>query len=129
MRAILSPYLEHLAKLGRSMLRPYERKLLSLALLVLGVDANHPHHAAPVDHLALVTNLFYRCPYFHAAPQSCFGVAGLKTRHYNFDWDGLKPAPTKPGEMNSPLRLELVGLKTRHYNSRRAKTRRHCRYL
>jgi hypothetical protein len=38
---------------------------LSLALLVLGVDANHAHHAAPVDHLALVANLFYRCPNFH----------------------------------------------------------------
>src|SRR5579864_3800747 len=29
------------------------------------VDANDPHHALAVDHLALVTNLFYRCPYFH----------------------------------------------------------------
>src|SRR5437016_8525409 len=41
------------------------KKSLSLALLVLRVDANHPHHATPVDHLALVTNLFDRCPYFH----------------------------------------------------------------
>src|SRR5258708_40250555 len=40
-------------------------KSLSLALLVLRVDANYPHHAAPVDHLAFVTNLFYRCPNFH----------------------------------------------------------------
>jgi hypothetical protein len=38
---------------------------LSLALLVLRVDANHAHHAAPVDDLALVANLFYRCPNFH----------------------------------------------------------------
>src|SRR6266478_3841436 len=41
------------------------KKSLSLTLLVLRVDANHPHHAAAVNHLALVTNLFYRCPYFH----------------------------------------------------------------
>src|SRR6267143_376953 len=34
-------------------------KPLSLALLVLRVDANYPDHTAPVDHLALVTNLFY----------------------------------------------------------------------
>jgi hypothetical protein len=32
---------------------------LALALLVLRVDANHAHHTAPVDHLALVANLFY----------------------------------------------------------------------
>src|SRR5947209_12795574 len=30
---------------------------LSLALLVLRIVANHPHHSAPVNHLALVTNL------------------------------------------------------------------------
>src|SRR6266478_5688688 len=40
---------------------------LSLALLVLRVGANHAHHAAPVNHLALVANLLYRCPYFHFA--------------------------------------------------------------
>jgi hypothetical protein len=56
---LLTPYLEHLAKLGRSMMHPYERKLLSLALLVLGIGANYPHYAAPVDHLAFVTNFFY----------------------------------------------------------------------
>src|SRR6266700_1936597 len=43
------------------------KKSLSLMLLVLRGDANHPHHAAPVDPLALVTNFFYRCPNFHAA--------------------------------------------------------------
>src|SRR6266436_7317061 len=46
------------------------KKSLSLALLVLRVRANYPHHPAPVNHLALVTNLFYRCPYFHVAPQT-----------------------------------------------------------
>src|SRR6266436_4959134 len=49
------------------------KKTLSLTLLVLRVDANHPYHAAPVDHLALVTNLFYRCPYFHAADSQSDG--------------------------------------------------------
>src|SRR5258707_3234390 len=44
---------------------------LSLALLVLWVGANHAHHAAPVNHLALVAYLFYRCPYFHD-PSLCF---------------------------------------------------------
>src|SRR5229473_3062658 len=44
---------------------------LSLALLVLWVGANHTHHAAPVNHLALVANLFNRCPYFHD-PSPCF---------------------------------------------------------
>src|SRR6266404_7835110 len=38
---------------------------LPLALLVLRVGANHAHHAAPVNHFALVANLFNRCPYFH----------------------------------------------------------------
>jgi hypothetical protein len=32
---------------------------------MLGVDANYAHHTAPVNHLALVANLFYRCPNFH----------------------------------------------------------------
>src|SRR6267378_3276135 len=44
---------------------------LSLALLVLWVGANHAHHAAPVNHLALIANLFNRCPYFHD-PSLCF---------------------------------------------------------
>jgi hypothetical protein len=38
---------------------------LALALLVLRYFANHPHHTAAMDDLALVTNLFYRCPNFH----------------------------------------------------------------
>jgi hypothetical protein len=41
--------------------------LLTLALLVLRVDANHAHDPAPVNHLALIANLFYRCPDFHIA--------------------------------------------------------------
>src|SRR3984893_15267954 len=43
---------------------------LSLTLLVLRVGADNAHHAAPMNHLALVANLFYRCPYFHD-PSSC----------------------------------------------------------
>src|SRR5215471_522832 len=58
------------------------RLSLSLALLVLGVDANHPHHAAPVDHLAFVTNLFYRCPYFHAASLLASKRGRAKARPY-----------------------------------------------
>src|ERR1700730_11634891 len=42
---------------------------LALALLVFRVDADHPHHAFAVDDLALVTNLFYRCSYFHNGSQ------------------------------------------------------------
>src|SRR5690348_4290188 len=52
---------------------------LTLALLVLRINANNPHHATPVDHLAFVTNLFYRCPYFHFACPSLrprFAISG-----------------------------------------------------
>jgi hypothetical protein len=38
---------------------------LSLALLVFRVGANHPDHAAPMNDLAFVANLFDRCAYFH----------------------------------------------------------------
>src|ERR1700736_2645734 len=38
---------------------------LALALFVFRVDADHPHYAFAVDDLALITNLFYRCSYFH----------------------------------------------------------------
>src|SRR6266404_834464 len=38
---------------------------LSLALLMLGIGANHAHHTPPMNNLALVANLFYRCPNFH----------------------------------------------------------------
>src|SRR5713226_1355063 len=56
------------------------KKPLSLTLLVLRVDANHPHHAAPVDHFALVTNLFNRCPYFH---NPCSSLAELLVTVHN----------------------------------------------
>src|ERR1700682_718570 len=36
-----------------------------LALFVFWVLTDHPHNTTPMDHLALVTNLFYRCSYFH----------------------------------------------------------------
>ena len=38
---------------------------LALALLMLRVLADHPHHTAAMDDLALVTNLLYRCTYLH----------------------------------------------------------------
>src|SRR6516225_150111 len=44
-----------------------DTKNLSLPLLVFRIDANDPHHAAAVNDLALVTNLFHACPNFHAA--------------------------------------------------------------
>src|SRR5580704_8188107 len=57
---------------------------LTLALLVLRIGTDYPHHAAPVDHLAFVTNLFYRCPYFHCLCPSfrpLSAISGpLKTR-------------------------------------------------
>src|SRR2546427_1998356 len=56
------------------------KKSLSLALLVFRVNANHPHHAAPVDHLALVTNFFNRCPYFH---NPCSSLAELFVAVHN----------------------------------------------
>ena len=39
--------------------------LLPLPLLVLGVGADHPHHALAVDDLAVITHLLDRSPYFH----------------------------------------------------------------
>src|SRR5260370_3930534 len=56
------------------------KKSLSLALLVLRVDANYPHHAAPMDHLALVTYLFNRCPNFH---NPCSSLAKLLVAVHN----------------------------------------------
>jgi hypothetical protein len=50
---------------GRSKGPHQSLQKLSLALLVLRIAADHAHHAAPVDHLAFVANLFYRCPNFH----------------------------------------------------------------
>jgi len=37
----------------------------ALALLVLGVFADYAHHSSAVDDFALVTDLFYGCPYLH----------------------------------------------------------------
>jgi hypothetical protein len=44
---------------------PYSFFDLALALLVLRIGANYTHHAAPVNDLAFVANLFYRGPNFH----------------------------------------------------------------
>src|SRR6267154_5974367 len=38
---------------------------LPLALLVLRIGANYTHYASAMNYLALVANLFYRCPNFH----------------------------------------------------------------
>src|SRR6476646_12072369 len=44
---------------------PAMRAILSLPLLMFRIHADDPDHALAVDHLALVTNLFYRCAYLH----------------------------------------------------------------
>jgi hypothetical protein len=66
----------------------YKTENLPLALLVFRVDANDPNHAAAVDDLAFVTNLFYRCPYFHFG---CSLFASRKT-------GGINPPLQKPGK-------------------------------
>ena len=42
-----------------------EDRALALGLIMLGVFANDTYFAFTADHFALVTNLFYRCSYFH----------------------------------------------------------------
>src|SRR5580765_8514356 len=60
--------------LGRS--TPAIRAIvLSLPLLVFLVRANHPHHAAAPDDLALVADSLHRRSYFHVAPASAEGFA------------------------------------------------------
>jgi hypothetical protein len=56
---------------------------LPLALFMLRVDANHPHHTFAVDDLAFVTDFLYRCSYFHkpafSRQHSAFGkILGLQ---------------------------------------------------
>ena len=38
---------------------------LSLPLLMLGIFADHAHHAVTANDLALIANLLYRCPNLH----------------------------------------------------------------
>src|SRR5258706_16469393 len=65
----------------------------TFALLVPRVGVNRAHHAAPVNHFALVANLFNRCPYFHF-------LSLLLSRwrdelaSTNFAADSLKGCPT-----------------------------------
>ena len=40
----------------------------ALTLFMLLILTDHPHHAAAMDDLALVTNLFYGCSDFHKIP-------------------------------------------------------------
>src|SRR5262249_21247648 len=44
--------------------------LLSLALFVLGIYADHAHHTLAMDDLALVTNFLYRRSDFHNSPRT-----------------------------------------------------------
>jgi hypothetical protein len=57
-------------------------KLLTLPLLVLGILANDHHTALALDDLALLTDWFYRCSYFHcrliSAPASLGEQSSLR---------------------------------------------------
>src|SRR4029077_609755 len=79
---------------------------LSLALLVLRVGANHAHHPAPVNHLALVANLFYRCPNFH------FPLLAKTTYLYRYT---MRPRVRSYGESStatlSPARMRMKFLR------------------
>src|SRR6266571_2373195 len=105
MRAMIAPVqlLENLSLRTNAKGSWLEISMLSLALLVLGVDANHPHHAAPMDHLALITNLFHRCPNFHVPLNPA-----TKSTSILPSWGAACGAPTKPNG-------KTTGLKTRHY--------------
>jgi hypothetical protein len=61
---------------------------LPLALAVLGVDADHPHHAAPMDNLALHTNFLDRCTNLH------FPLLRLFRPSHAAEDAGLKPGTT-----------------------------------
>src|SRR3974377_412617 len=49
------------------MLTPAMRAMLALPLPVPWVRADHLHGAVPADHLALLTDRFYRCPDLHSS--------------------------------------------------------------
>jgi hypothetical protein len=53
---------------------------LALALLVLGILADDTHHAAAVDHLALVTNLLYGSTNLHKTPKTAVSLGPLTER-------------------------------------------------
>src|SRR6266849_1544444 len=83
-------------------------KSLSLALLVFQVHANYPHHAAPVDHLAFVTNLFYRCPNFHnLCSPMLSNCAGLKAAATGSTCSGIQSGRASDRKARAPLRLCL----------------------
>ena len=62
--------------LGRQIHTGYTcHMFLSLPLFVFRVDADDPHHAFAVDHLALVANLLYRRSHFHNSTDTLTGVS------------------------------------------------------
>src|SRR4029077_19916104 len=81
-------------------------RALALALLVLRVGANHPDHAAPVDHLAFVTNLFYRCPYFHVRCSPTLpNCAGLKAAATKPIYNGIQSGRALDRKAKARLQL------------------------
>src|SRR2546423_1729130 len=66
----------------------FSLSFLALALFMLRIGANYAHHPAPMNHLALVANLFYRRPYFHN-PSSCLFVTIHNTAARQIVWRKL----------------------------------------
>src|SRR5258706_9508450 len=62
---------------------------LALALFVLRILANHPHHSVARDDLALVTHFLNRCAYFHNSVSYLVTSPATLPR-------GLKPALPRP---------------------------------
>jgi hypothetical protein len=50
-----------------------------LSLFVLGIRADHAHHAFAVDDLAVVAHLFNGSPYFHNPSTFSNGIPGLES--------------------------------------------------
>jgi hypothetical protein len=55
--------------------------LSALTLLVFRILANHPHHPAAVDDLALVTDFLHRCSYLHK-PSFQLSALSLQQKSY-----------------------------------------------
>jgi hypothetical protein len=90
--------------------------VLTLALLVLRVDANHAHHPAPVNDLALVADFLYRCTNFHllrpsAPPRSlCTGTRSARAS----DRRAKAPPPPVAGKDADEILSHLSGNVRQH---------------
>src|SRR3954470_22704033 len=95
MRAINSLNPCQLSALSSRLSASQQRSASALPLLVLLVRADHAHHAAAADHLALVTNPFDRRSHLHdtlsiLADGSAFARARLH-RRYGVSSPGYSP--------------------------------------